>query len=619
MKKLFRAMSLSLVYLSLVLQPLHAQQLASVANPASAARASGESKHRYVENQQPEIAVLQKRVSALRRYLSSINPNYSEYRATEQAINELNLKLQNLTGGLKNNVRSEVVAASIRKPILMDATPLAPVPLQNTATNSYKDAPPLLSDVVDKVVDYIVSENKTDPLSAGWQQMLFYTVADAVAPPATATNARSIRKLKAYQYLGETARTDKQVGAPAKSAGSTSAVEKPGFARLLGLAVENGAILQDVSKTSLTLSTSPYILYTLSGNGDTAENYQRAGFLNRFGLFANFNLQNEDVALANATRSQLASWSIKTRLYGDRSTRSSKFQTFWDDEIREPITNRLNAIIGASVFLDDSRFDPLTKTEDALNAQIKTLLADATFKSKDALGKKQALTNLIMSYMKGEVFDKINSGTFAINSADRDEINNRHVNALAESLKNLDFVRGVLNERLDDLSNSPLATFAYTNYRQPMGSDYSEFKFLYEQDKSVFRLLKLVGNAGFTLYNKPDAAMNQERFRDFNAALSFEGTTPRPLLRNGLDLSKLTYAFTGTYQRMMENQGMANRKADIAAFQFRVEMPLFAGVSLPFAVTYANGTEHTNKKHTRANFGISFDVDKMFAATQLAK
>src|SRR5258708_23192890 len=107
----------------------------------------------------------------------------------------------------------------------------------------------------------------------------------------------SIRQLKAYRYLAETARSDKQIGASAKSAGSTSAIEKPGFASLLGLAVEHGAILQNINSSTLTLSTSPYVLYTFNNGGDSAQNYAPAGFLNRLGVSATFNIADANSAV----------------------------------------------------------------------------------------------------------------------------------------------------------------------------------------------------------------------------------------------------------------------------------------------------------------------------------
>jgi hypothetical protein len=175
----------------------------------------------------------------------------------------------------------------------------------------------------------------------------------------------------------------------------------------------------------------------------------------------------------------------------------------------------------------------------------------------------------------------------------------------------------LLNEGLAELSRSPLATFGYTNHRQPIGSDYSEFKFLYEQDKTLFGMLKIVGNAGLTMYNKPNPLLNQSRVRDFAAALSFEGAIDSPFLKNQPDLSKITYAFTGNYQRMRENEGIPGRKPDLSAFQFKLDIPIYGGLALPLAITYASGTETTNREHTRFNFGFKFDMDKLFALTKL--
>jgi hypothetical protein len=151
----------------------------------------------------------------------------------------------------------------------------------------------------------------------------------------------------------------------------------------------------------------------------------------------------------------------------------------------------------------------------------------------------------------------------------------------------------------------------------PAGSDYSEFKFLYEQDQSLFRYLKLVGNVGFTLYNKPDPTLKQQKLRDFSAALSFEGKSNSPLFRGETSLSKITYAFTGSFERMPENKGVAGKQLNLAAAQFKLEIPFIAGLSLPLSVTYANGTEQQKKAHTRANFGLSFDLDKIMALTRL--
>jgi hypothetical protein len=515
----------------------------------------------------------------------------------------------------------EAEPVALAAPVQQMVTPVTPATC-NGSTDTYQDAPPLLRDAIEGVADDIISgaQTPTTAVSFRFPSAFFYAVAHAVAP-AVNTSVASIKSLKAYQYLGETARTDKQVGAPAKAEGTTSAVEKPGFARLLGLAVENGAILQEVGKTSLTLSTSPYILYTFTRGGDTAENYQRAGVLNRIGIFATFNLTNQDNALANATRSQLSQWSIKARLFGDRSTRTKEFQNFWRLNIQPAIEKRLNALTNSFQAtlpgLGPADFNPFTNVKSDINAVVATLMSSPAYASASDVEKKRLLVNVILCVFRSEVYNPITSGSTPISQASKDTINNQLVPSLATALKDIDFVRDLLKDRLDDIQKGPLGTLSYVNHRQTTGSDYSEGKFLFEQDS--FHPMKMVANVGFSFYHRPDPTINQQKARDISAALSFEGKFDSPLLAGTADLSKITYAFTGSYQRTFENKNVAGKKADIGAFQFKLEFPLFAGVSIPFSLTYANATEQQNKQHVRANFGLSFDADKLFAMTRLMR
>jgi hypothetical protein len=132
--------------------------------------------------------------------------------------------------------------------------------------------------------------------------------------------------------------------------------------------------------------------------------------------------------------------------------------------------------------------------------------------------------------------------------------------------------------------------------------------------------LNIIGNAGVSFYHRPDEALNQRRVRDFAAALSFEGVLGRsPFLMEEEDESRVTYAFTGRYQRMLENRGVEGRKADIGVAQFKVELPVFAGMSLPFSVTYANATELVKEDHVRANFGFTIDTDKLLQVFRLGQ
>jgi hypothetical protein len=169
----------------------------------------------------------------------------------------------------------------------------------------------------------------------------------------------------------------------------------------------------------------------------------------------------------------------------------------------------------------------------------------------------------------------------------------------------------LLEKKIDDLNKGPLGTFAYTNHRQPLASDYSETKFLFEQDKSFFRHLKLTGNFGLSFYHKPDKTLRQQKLRDISAALSFDGATGSPFTEEE-NQSKLTYSFVGRYERLLENRRTTNRKPDIATAQFLLEIPFLKGISLPLSLTYANATEEERKKNVRFNFGMRLDTDKLF-------
>jgi len=168
-----------------------------------------------------------------------------------------------------------------------------------------------------------------------------------------------------------------------------------------------------------------------------------------------------------------------------------------------------------------------------------------------------------------------------------------------------------LKEIFSDLQKGPLLTFAYTNHRVPTASDYSETKFLFEQDKGLFAPLKLSTNVGMSFYNRPDRSLNQQKVRDYFAALSFEGTSDSPFTE-AENKSKITYSFVGRYQRLLENRGVKGKTADIGTLQFITEIPLFKGLSLPFSVTYSSATEEEKKQGFRFNFGTRLDMDKLF-------
>jgi hypothetical protein len=479
----------------------------------------------------------------------------------------------------------------------------------------YADPPALLTDLVDRDVADAVEKNNATRAVASISKMVLYTILDAASPKSS----EMVRGLEAYQYLGETARTDKQLGSAANSNGAVSAIEKPGFAQLLGFAVEHGGITKKNDGTNLTLSTSLYSLYTLKG-GDTAATYERAGILNRIAGSATFAIDNQTNELANARRNNLSEWSVKARLFGDRSTRSRQYQEFWNSKIRPVIRQRLLAL-GAAIEGLSQRIDGYDAFErdldSCLRALVQQTMNSADYKAASAVDRKKMLRDLMLGRLKSSVAAAVTASRLKLTDEVIILIERQYIPGIRTALDNLVKADKELKEQIDNLQKGPLGTFAYTNYRIPTGSDYSEAKFLFEQDKSLFRPLKFIGNLGMSFYNRPDPALNQKRLRDVSAALSFEGTSQSPFTEVE-NQSKITYSFVGRFERLFENRRLPTRTPDIGTFQFVMEIPFFKGLSLPLSATYANGTEEEKKNHFRFNFGMRLDTDKLFALLKAA-
>ena len=488
-------------------------------------------------------------------------------------------------------------------------------PATYSQSDCYPAPPPeLLNNIT--IASQSIAASGVDALDSRLTRIVALAIADALGGDISGR----IKQLEAYRYLGETARTDKQVGASAKANGSTSAAEKPGIISLLGFAIEHGAIQQEVDGTNLTLSTSPYAFIALA-KGDSPETYQKAGLFNRIGLSATFNISDENNVLVNVTKKQLSEYSAKLRLSGDRSTRSEAFQRFWDQNIATAITARLDANQDLTdIVANDPQIIPLIRpgipgnARDKLRAQITSYLSlHPTTTQEQQNTAVPALSQLILCAIKTAIFDPVRAGNIKFSQATIDEINDS-VNGLAAAHAKLAEARVKLEKFLKDFQKmGTVSTFAFTNHRTEMGSDYGEFKFLFERHVAP---VDLVANFGLTLYWNPNTMLNQEKVRDAFAAISLEGSSDSPFADISQDLSRLTYAFTYRYQRFQENKDNPERQPDLHSFQAKLEIPITLGLRIPVAYTYSSATETSPKKESRFNIGLTLDLDKILASKQ---
>src|SRR5205807_1384603 len=114
-------------------------------------------------------------------------------------------------------------------------------------------------------------------------------------------------------------------------------------------------------------------------------------------------------------------------------------------------------------------------------------------------------------------------------------------------------------------------------------TEYGTFNFLYQ--RYLGDTIKMTFNAGPSFYHRPNPKLNQSTFRDFVTTLSVEGRRDSPFKTTQLDLSPMTYSLTARYQKLQENRGVPKKKADLAVVQFKLDVPIAKGFSVPLSLT----------------------------------
>jgi ElaB/YqjD/DUF883 family membrane-anchored ribosome-binding protein len=495
------------------------------------------------------------------------------------------------------------------------------IPIPTGGSACYPSVPKIIECDIDRIARQAAQPGAdvATAVTSQFDTLFLETVVDAFSN----SSAVNIRQLTAYQYIGETARTDKQIGSPTNSKGSTSAAEKPGWADILGFAVERGAIQQAVSGTTLTLSTTPYAFFVPTEN-DTAAAYSKYGNYRRLALTATFNISNQDSPLSNARRQSLSNYSVKVRVSPDRSPRSKTFQERWHTDIKPTIQKDL-ALVGGNIktilkqpgvrkYVDEILDG--TPNSKGLIDEVEEIAGSTT---KTAAQKQTEIKAKILCALDDKVFKQTkedNSGLVKIDSATRTKLLNEFIPALFEAQAERVRASEAVQKIFDDLDKKWMGTLAYTNNRAATGSTYSQVKFLF-QNYIGESPIKMVANAGFSLYHNPDPLLHQQRLRDFAAAFSFEGKRDSPFIKDPLDKSQMTFSLTGRYERMLENRGIVMRTPDIGIVQFKLDFPIGQGMSIPLSLTYANATEQQKEQHVRGNFGFTLDADKFLILRRL--
>jgi len=379
-------------------------------------------------------------------------------------------------------------------------------------SNPYpRTAPYVLQKKAEQYAKKVVGKDgKSDPTEirgGPTSDLVFWAIADAVAPDQVKRASERFKKIDLLllqtQTEAETKSTDKQTGAGAKAQGSTSAVEKPDFPKLLSLAIENGTIQQESNGSTLTLSSSPYA-FVAARQGDTAEVYRDNHDLTNIGASATFNITNADVPLANATRRQLAEWSVKYRFF-DRSSRSQEFQNKWNQTVLPILVKAAQSSADQLAILNDIHTGKgLAAAYDGLFGYVRDYLGIHQGTSADLLvaGLKEEIlcrlgadihdaTEVVEAALSpGDVASPGNSGALKVtlDKNTRQKIQMSIVTSLDLDTQ-VEQAHSAAEDILKAMQQKPLLTFVYTNVRGTTTPSYSVTKFLLEGQQ----LVKLVG------------------------------------------------------------------------------------------------------------------------------
>jgi len=400
--------------------------------------------------------------------------------------------------------------------------------------------------------------------------------------------------INALQLYAEE-RVDKQVGATSSASGTTTLVSKGTVPKVLGLALENGAATRTVSGTTVTFRTDVGgALRALAGKGffqlDPAADPALA-LLNRFSASASFDTSRGGTTnTLTADRQQLSQWTARLQLVNQRDPQGATAAAKW----RTRLLPSLGSISKATSELSDAlKQDPAVQSWLAATA-VAVTAARTTPATKSA---QQQVVDI-------EAALKAREASFPAS------LKPETILALDEYERTTSKFVELRHQVLRDLAAGALVSAEYTNDRPVKAPRMSNVRLVAEVGGTV----DLTGNASLTFFDQnPVGVTSSVRDVQFSGEMDIK-------LGSADTVGAFVVSAAGKYVRQFENgfsdDGIMipNTKGTIAVGQFKLTVPVKgSGVKIPLSVTFANRTELIKESVVRANVGITYDLDTIFA------
>jgi hypothetical protein len=406
-----------------------------------------------------------------------------------------------------------------------------------------------------------------------------------------------LRLLQKY----EDERADKQLGATSSASGTTTLVSKGTVPKILGLAVENGAVARSQSGTTVTFrSNLGGAARALAGKGYlqlTPIDDAAMGLLSRLAVSASFDTsrgtaEGEDPTFTGDEQ-QLSQWTARLQIVNHRDPQSKGALGRW--------SQRLGSALDVANATDKTLATALD-SDPAIVLWIKETAAAVEFvRSRDA--------SKTIAEQKASVAQALKEAEAKFPSAAAMQAGTRTaLDAYDRSAADFQLRRDAL---LDEIKGGALVTLEYTNDRPLKAPRTSNIRLVGELGGAV----DVTGNAAVTLYETIPAGLTK-RVRDYQASGQIDLT-----LGSSETSGAFVLSFSGKLTRQLEDTVsdtgaiLPNTKGSTGIGQIKLMIPTKAsGIKVPFSLTFANRNELIKeKKMLRANVGVTYDLDAVFA------
>jgi hypothetical protein len=429
-------------------------------------------------------------------------------------------------------------------------------------------------------------------------------------------------------------RLNKQIGTAANAAGSTSVVSKGSVPGLFGFAVENGALTREISGTTVTFRTSPANLYAalkrqgylpagpaippLDGSFESLA--KRASFYVGFDT-SRGNMQagsttvddgntpgesgSTNPLVLRADRQQLAAFGFRYDLYNKRDPRRPEYLAGFNQLLVTEGLPYLRAITQLVVALRS--FPAYIAWRDKLTGTIVDASAEADLTGSLAAGVP-GFNVVLNDFLVAQPEQQLQVQNTVTAARRFFSARNNLINSITRS-----WTAAVeYNFVAQGNTGATLTTPAGMSVDLP---DLGNLNFV--ASKGFIDGPEFTFNAGLTWFQGVPAGLQTGTIRDIRASAQLDFPLRRienigtPVLAFASQFMSLRSEALG--QKVVINGVELTTKGNIGLIQAKLTVPTKGGVSFPFSVTWANRTELIKEKEVRANIGVTFDFDKLFA------